>query len=363
MAARSRAPARCARPARGSGVPVSSGEAPDPAAHAAVRMARTRARTCVVVRLIGPFWTPVRPVRVPLGHAHDGPPPRAESPCHRPCMARYSRTSDTPTLPTVAAEPTRHRAPTWGTCPGVCPESAASRASRPRRRHHVRLALGAVTPTVAPTPVRAAPSPDVVISQVYGGGGNTGAFYANDFIELYNRGGTTVDLTGWSVQYAAAGGTTWSVTALHGQIPPGQYYLVQQAAGTGGGTPLPAPDATGSTSVVRPPQGKVALVTTASALTCGADCDAATGVRDFVGYGAAERLRDRPDAKHSRTRIGRDPQRWRLHRHRQQLRRLYDRRADSSKLRQCMLRDPQPLDQRRLRERDERWDDDLQLHW
>ena len=33
--------------------------------------------------------------------------------------------------------------------------------------------------------------------------------------------------------------------------------------------------------------GKVALVTTATALTCGADCDTAAGVRDFVGYGAA----------------------------------------------------------------------------
>ena len=141
--------------------------------------------------------------------------------------------------------------------------------------------------------MRAAPSPDVVISQVYGGGGNSGAFYANDFIELYNRGGTTVDLTGWSVQYAAAGGTTWSATALHGQIPPGQYYLVQQAPGTGGGTPLPPPDATGSTNVGST-QGKVALVTTASALACGADCDTATGVRDFVGYGGANDFETAP---------------------------------------------------------------------
>ena len=124
----------------------------------------------------------------------------------------------------------------------------APKSALPARRALVALvvALVVVTPTVAPTPVRAAPSPDVVISQVYGGGGNSGAFYANDFIELYNRGGTTVDLTGWSVQYAAASGTSWNATPLHGQIPPGRYYLVQQAAGTGGGTPLPDPDATGT---------------------------------------------------------------------------------------------------------------------
>lgn len=35
-------------------------------------------------------------------------------------------------------------------------------------------------------------SPDIVISQVYGGGGNAGAPYMNDFVELFNRGTTTV---------------------------------------------------------------------------------------------------------------------------------------------------------------------------
>ena len=35
-------------------------------------------------------------------------------------------------------------------------------------------------------------STTIVISQVYGGGGNTGAPYTHDFIELFNRGTTTV---------------------------------------------------------------------------------------------------------------------------------------------------------------------------
>ena len=129
-------------------------------------------------------------------------------------------------------------------------------------------------------------SPDVVISQVYGGGGNSGATLTNDFIELYNRGASTVDLTGWSVQYASAAGTTWAATSLDGQIPAGRHYLVQQAAGAGGTTPLPAPDAAGSTAMSAT-SGKVALVTTGAALTCGADCDTAAGVRDFVGYGSS----------------------------------------------------------------------------
>src|SRR5712671_724260 len=76
-------------------------------------------------------------------------------------------------------------------------------------------------------------SPGIVISQVYGGGGNAGATLKNDFIELFNRGTTAVNVTGWSVQYASAAGAAWQVTNLSGSIAPGQYYLVQEAAGTG----------------------------------------------------------------------------------------------------------------------------------
>src|SRR5207253_2123617 len=84
----------------------------------------------------------------------------------------------------------------------------------------------------------------MVISQVYGGGGNTGATYRNDFIEIFNRSIVTVDLTGWSVQYSSATGTSnWSMTQLCATGPcllaPGKYFLVQEAAGTGGTTDLP----------------------------------------------------------------------------------------------------------------------------
>ena len=71
----------------------------------------------------------------------------------------------------------------------------------------------------------------VVISQVYGGGGNSGAPLKNDYIELFNIGSTDVSLAGWSVQYASAAGTTWAVTNITGTLHAGQYYLVQEAAG------------------------------------------------------------------------------------------------------------------------------------
>ena len=147
----------------------------------------------------------------------------------------------------------------------------------------VLLAIGVLA--VAGPPASAA-SADVAISQVYGGGGNAGATLTNDFIELRNTSAAAVDLAGWSVQYASAAGTSYQVTALSGSIPAGGHYLVQEAAGNGGTTALPTPDATGSIAMSAA-SGKVALVTDATALTCGADCDAAAGVRDFVGYGAA----------------------------------------------------------------------------
>jgi len=73
------------------------------------------------------------------------------------------------------------------------------------------------------------PSAAIVISQVYGGGGNSGATYQNDFIELFNRGNTLVSLAGWSVQYASATGSTWQKTDLTAiSLAPGQYYLIKE---------------------------------------------------------------------------------------------------------------------------------------
>ncbi len=149
------------------------------------------------------------------------------------------------------------------------------------------LTLAAIALGFAASPAQAV-SPDVVVSQVYGGGGNSGATLTNDYVELYNRGAAPVDVTGWSVQYASAAGSSWQVTTLSGTIAPGTRYLVAQGAGAGGTTPLPAPNATGSIAMSAT-AGKVALVTNAVALNalCGATCHAAAPVRDFVGYGAA----------------------------------------------------------------------------
>jgi Lamin Tail Domain len=132
-------------------------------------------------------------------------------------------------------------------------------------------------------------SSDVVISQLYAGGGNSGATFTNDFVELLNRGSSAVDLSGWTVQYATAAGTSWQATALSGSLQPGRYYLVQLASSASIGSPLPSPDATGTTNLAAS-GGKVALVRDAAELICGASagsCSPHPLVADLIGYGSA----------------------------------------------------------------------------
>ncbi len=125
----------------------------------------------------------------------------------------------------------------------------------------------------------------VVINEVYGGGGNAGATYLSDFIELFNTGTTPIDLSGYSVQYASSAGGNWAQTPLSGSVAPGAYYLVKEADGANtSATPLPTPDVTG-TIPMSGTGGKVALVNNQTALACGTDCDGNAAVVDFVGWG------------------------------------------------------------------------------
>ncbi|MBI4955499.1 MAG: DUF4215 domain-containing protein, partial [Myxococcales bacterium] len=122
----------------------------------------------------------------------------------------------------------------------------------------------------------------VVISQVYGAGGNAGATYTNDFIELHNRGSVAVDVSTWSVQYGGTTGGSWTRTNLTGSIPAGGYYLVQCAAGAGGTQPLPPADAAG-TLALGGTNGLVALVGNQTTLPSGCPASAV----DVVAYGTA----------------------------------------------------------------------------
>jgi uncharacterized repeat protein (TIGR01451 family) len=147
-------------------------------------------------------------------------------------------------------------------------------------------------------------SAHLVISQIYGGGGNSTAVYQHDFVEIFNRGTTTVDfaLTPYSVQYAGTSSTFGSskTDLTHGTMAPGQYFLVQESAGSGCsglpcGSPLPTPDATGTINLAGT-SGKVALVANTNLLSADTCPNAKAGtpfnpnnsaIADFVGYGSA----------------------------------------------------------------------------
>src|SRR5258706_2380113 len=90
----------------------------------------------------------------------------------------------------------------------------------------------------------------LVISQVYGGGDNSGAPFRNDFVEIYNHGTATVDfaVTPYSIQYASIGSNfgVSKTNLVSGNLAPGRYFLIQESVGTTNGVALPAPDAAGT---------------------------------------------------------------------------------------------------------------------
>jgi endonuclease G len=138
-------------------------------------------------------------------------------------------------------------------------------------------------------------SANVVISQIYGGGGLSSAQYQNDFVELFNRGTSPVNLSSWSVQYASASGSNWlpAFPLPNFNLQPGQYFLVQFASNGANGAVLPAPDFVAP--VLQPEgfipnlsstTGKLALVNNSTRLPV-STCPSDPSIIDQVGYGAS----------------------------------------------------------------------------
>jgi len=138
----------------------------------------------------------------------------------------------------------------------------------------------------------------IVISQVYGGNGNT---FNRDYVELFNASNSAVNITGWSIQYASATGTGLfsanGITSLSGTLQPGQYYLIALASSASGAS-LPTVDLEGVSSTnLSGTNGKVVLVNTDTGLTCNGGsvvCNATqlAQIEDLVGYGTANYFED-----------------------------------------------------------------------
>ena len=106
------------------------------------------------------------------------------------------------------------------------------------------LALGLTAPATA-NPA----GTGLVISEVYGAGGNSGAVYNADFVEIHNPTAAAVDLLGTYVAYRSATGGFGGATALRGSLPAGARYLVRMSSTGANGAALPTPDRVASPAI------------------------------------------------------------------------------------------------------------------
>ncbi|MBM7845332.1 lamin tail domain-containing protein [Herpetosiphon giganteus] len=134
----------------------------------------------------------------------------------------------------------------------------------------------------------------VVISQVYGGGGNSGATYTHDFVELFNRGSAAVSLNGWSIQYTSANSSglfSGNIAILPNfSLQPGQYFLARLASGGAVGAALPTADVSANNINMSGTAGKVIVANTTTGLACNGGSTACTSeqqsqIVDLVGFG------------------------------------------------------------------------------
>ncbi|WP_215816138.1 ExeM/NucH family extracellular endonuclease [Pimelobacter sp. 30-1] len=131
----------------------------------------------------------------------------------------------------------------------------------------------------------------LVINEVYGGGGNGGAIYKSDFVELFNPTGSAINVDGWSIQYRSETGVTAvgssNMTPLTGSVPAHGYYLVKAADGAGTQQALPQPDVVG-TIAMGGTAGQVFLSNSTTLLNPGSgNMVGVAGVVDMVGWGSA----------------------------------------------------------------------------
>lgn len=141
----------------------------------------------------------------------------------------------------------------------------------------------------------------IVINEIYTGGGLLGALFANDFIELKNIGNSTQTLSGATIQYGPLSGSFTQYHTLPSiTLAPGKTFLIQQASDGLGGINLLNPNLIvdvvlnldGSGPVVGVgiqiglTSGKVALATNNTQVTG----PTASNVIDFVGYGLANQF-------------------------------------------------------------------------
>lgn len=96
----------------------------------------------------------------------------------------------------------------------------------------------------ASPPAQPAVAGDIVFSQIYSNGGNTGSTYQNNYLELYNRTNATIDFSGWRMYLASGNGAfnqSVSVTSSRGiPIAAHGYLLIGFGPVSSNGAAVPA---------------------------------------------------------------------------------------------------------------------------
>jgi predicted extracellular nuclease len=169
-----------------------------------------------------------------------------------------------------------------------------------RRLRFAAFLVAAFVATVAGGVQQAGATSDhLVISQLYGAGGNSGATLTNDYIELFNRGSDSVSLAGMSLQYTSSNGTglfgssdTLITPLPNVSVDSGHYFLVRESGAGAATSNVPADYTDDSGITMAATSGKVALVSDATPLGCNGGstpCSTTQLARivDLVGYGPA----------------------------------------------------------------------------
>ena len=159
----------------------------------------------------------------------------------------------------------------------------------------IAVITGLMITTAGPSALgQATADSNIRISQIYTRGGEPGAIYQNDFIELFNRGNSFVDINGWTLNIMSIEGSSASVVGVRfvssSSIPiaPGAHVLFQFTGSGTNGQPVngdfPIPFVNlGSTG------GQITLLGKDQTLPagCPASPDLTGAVVDLVGYGTA----------------------------------------------------------------------------
>lgn len=155
-------------------------------------------------------------------------------------------------------------------------------STRMTARAALVTALATTSTALAPLATAAPDGSNIVISEVYGGGGNNGSVFANDSVELYNPTAAPVNVSGWVIEQQAANGNVGSRHTLTGTIPAGSYYLVAGTAGANATGALPTPDETSTLGF--------------SGTNASAVLRNGASVVDLVGWGGAKNVEKSPAA-------------------------------------------------------------------